>query len=67
MQMIKARQNQVQFIRAIRDKNGEPIATRWDILNLSPYIHISEENAPMEALILDIEKREYTINHKNQN
>ncbi|CAG8731240.1 8930_t:CDS:2, partial [Gigaspora rosea] len=67
VQMLKAGAKPSAIYEAIRDENGEPTATRRDILNLGSRIHISEENASMEALILGMEKRGYTVRRENQN
>ncbi|CAG8604064.1 12325_t:CDS:2, partial [Racocetra fulgida] len=61
VQMLKAGAKPSTIYEAIRDENGEPTATRRDILNLSSRIYISEENSSMEALIMNMEKRGYTV------
>ncbi|CAG8730077.1 2066_t:CDS:10, partial [Cetraspora pellucida] len=59
VQMLKARAKPSTIYEAIRDENGEPIATRRDILNL-------KNNASIEALIVGMEKRGYSICHEDQ-
>ncbi|CAG8606871.1 13120_t:CDS:2, partial [Racocetra fulgida] len=48
VQMLKAGAKPSTIYEAIRDDNGEPIATRRDILNLGSQIYISEENSSIE-------------------
>ncbi|CAG8830882.1 20609_t:CDS:2 [Gigaspora margarita] len=66
VQMLKAGAKPSTIYEAIRDENGEPTATRRDILNLSSRIYISEENSSMEALIIGMEKRGYTVRRETQ-
>ncbi|CAG8851634.1 26858_t:CDS:2, partial [Gigaspora margarita] len=65
-QMLKAGAKPSTIYEAIRDENGEPTMTRRDILNLSSQIYISEENSSMEALIIGIKKRGYTVRRETQ-
>ncbi|CAG8459242.1 8387_t:CDS:2, partial [Cetraspora pellucida] len=59
VQMLKAGAKPSTIYEAIRDENAEPIATRWNILNL-------KDNASMEALIVDMEKRGYSVRREDQ-
>ncbi|CAG8820214.1 8290_t:CDS:2, partial [Gigaspora margarita] len=61
VQMLKAGAKPSMIYEAIRDEDGEPTATRRDISNLGARLYLSEENASMEALILGMEKRGYTV------
>ncbi|CAG8847007.1 2259_t:CDS:2, partial [Racocetra persica] len=65
MQMLKASVKPSMIYEAIRGENGEPIATRRDISNLGTQIYHSEKNASIEMLIINIEKRGYTVHHEN--
>ncbi|CAG8728083.1 20039_t:CDS:2, partial [Racocetra fulgida] len=62
----EAKRTAVQMLKAGAKPKWEPIATRRDILNLSSRIHISEENASMEALIVGMEKRGYSVRREDQ-
>ncbi|CAG8723834.1 16361_t:CDS:2, partial [Racocetra fulgida] len=50
---------------AIRDEDGNPTVTRKDIANLSLKINSFKETASMEALIIGMEERGYTVHHEN--
>ncbi|CAG8727625.1 11373_t:CDS:2 [Racocetra persica] len=65
MQILKAGTKPSMIYKAIRGENGEPIATRRDISNLGAQIYHSKENASMEILIINMEKRGYTVHHEN--
>ncbi|CAG8646235.1 12570_t:CDS:2, partial [Racocetra fulgida] len=65
VQMLKAGAKSSMIYKALRDENKEPIVTRRDISNLGTQIYYSKENALMEILIINIEKRGYTVHRKD--
>ncbi|CAG8467000.1 10808_t:CDS:2 [Cetraspora pellucida] len=65
VQMLKAGAKPSIIYEAIRGENRELIATRRDISNLGAQIYHSEENASMKMLIINMEKRGYTVHHEN--
>ncbi|CAG8536495.1 6761_t:CDS:2 [Scutellospora calospora] len=65
VKMLEAGAKSSIIYEAIRNKDGEPTATRKDIDNLRAQIHPSEENASIEALVIGMEKRVYTVRHED--
>ncbi|CAG8456304.1 3913_t:CDS:2 [Racocetra fulgida] len=63
VRMLKAGAKPSMIYEAMRDEDGQPTVTRKDILNLGLRINFLEENASMEALIIGMKKRGYTVRH----
>ncbi|CAG8564453.1 6946_t:CDS:2, partial [Cetraspora pellucida] len=61
VRMLKAGAKPSMIYEAMRDEDGQPTVTRKDISNLGLRINFLEENASMEALIIGMKERGYTL------